>query len=290
MVMRLLLAALLAVAMSVRGYRKRSLNKSGSLLALVVGFVSCAASITLGLTLIAFFLGSSRVTKVGAAKKRKIEDGHQEGGNRNWVQVLANGGLGTCLAAAFWAQTAGGAPEQPLDFAARPVESWLQAAYMCHYACCNADTWASELGVLSASAPILITRPWRTVPTGTNGGVTWVGTAASLGGGLLIGVVFFGLGTALQPTALRHASTTTAQWPLVLLGAAAGVVGSLVDSLLGATLQYSGWCEEKKLVVEKPTPGLRHISGFHVLDNHMVNFLAAAATSGLGALAASFVW
>ena len=94
---------------------------------------------------------------------------------------------------------------------------------------------------------------------------------------------------ALQPTALRHDAATPAQWPLIALGAAAGVAGSLIDSLLGATLQYSGWCEEKKLVVERPTPTARHISGMHLLDNHQVNFLAAAATSALGAVAAASV-
>ena len=190
-----------------------------------------------------------------------------------------------------WRLRAGEHPELPLDFGVWPLESWLQAAYMCHYAACNADTWASELGVLSVSAPILITRPWLTVPAGTNGGVTWAGTLASLAGGLLIGLVFWLLGVGLQPSEIdRHAGSLPAQWPLILLGAAAGVVGSTIDSLLGATLQYSGWCEKKKLVVEKPTPTTRHISGRDVLDNHQVNFVAAAATSALGALVASRVW
>ena len=286
---RLAIATLLAIAMSVRGYRKRSLNKSGAILALIVGFISCAASITLGLTLIAFFLGSSRITKVGAAKKKKIEDGHQEGGNRNWVQVLANGGLGTALAAVYWVLTrrAGLHPEQPLDLGGALADlSWLQAAYLCHYACCNADTWASELGVLASASPILVTRPWKTVPPGTNGGVTWVGTGASLLGGLFIGLFFWLFGLALQPSAVRG-DQIPPQWPLILLGAAAGVLGSLIDSFLGATLQYSGWCEKKKLVVEKPTETTRHISGWNVLDNHQVNFLAAALTSAMGAFTAS---
>ena len=118
-------ALALATLMCVRGYRKRSLNASGAALAFVVGFVSCTASVRFGLTLITFFVASSKATRVGAARKRKLEDGHQEGGNRNWVQVAANGGLGTALAACYlWStRQRGDAPEQPLDFGAAPWAS-----------------------------------------------------------------------------------------------------------------------------------------------------------------------
>ena len=283
----MVLAAFLALIMAGFGYRKRSLNRSGALFALVVGFVSCAASVTFGLTLIMFFIGSSRVTKIGAKKKRKIEDGHQEGGNRNWVQVLANGGGGTALAAVYWMRTRrlGLSPEAPVDFTTQPAEALIQAAFLCHYACCNADTWASELGVLSSESPILITRPWRRVPAGTNGGVTVVGTLASLLGGLLIGLVYWGLNAALA----QAMTSGPPQWPLILLGGWAGVVGSMVDSVLGATLQFSGWCEVKKLVVEAPSATTRRIAGYHVLDNHQVNFLAAGITCVLGAFVARAV-
>ena len=211
---RLLVALALALLLSVRGYRRRSLSVDGACLAFIVGFVSCAASLTFGLTLIVFFLGASKVTRLGAEKKRKIEDGHQVGGHRNWIQVLANGGVGTALAATFWmrrlAEGDSISPEQGINFALHPMESWVQVAYLCHYACCNADTWASELGVLSTAAPILITRPWRTVPAGTNGGVTWAGTAASLVGGLLIGCTFWGVGRAA--TVAGGAAAVAPQW------------------------------------------------------------------------------
>lgn len=285
------LAVTLAAAMSARGYRKGSLSASGAALAFFVGLGSCVASVRFGLTLIAFFLSSSKVTKVGAARKRELEDGHQEGGNRNWVQVAANGGLGTALALAFLCRvrSAGLHPELPLSSATAPVETALQAAYMCHYACCSADTWASELGVLARGHPRLVTTG-RRVPPGTNGGVSAVGTAASVAGGLLIGVVFFALGAAFDAPLPAGAPAPPPQWPLVPLGAVAGFVGSMVDSLLGATVQYSAWCERKRLVVEAPSATARHIAGYDLLDNHQVNFLAAAATAALGAVVAPRVF
>jgi len=283
------LALFLALALSVRGYRRKSLNASGAALALVVGFISCVASVRFGLTLIVFFLGSSKVTRVGAEKKKKIEDGHQVGGNRNWVQVAANGGFGTVIAFLYWSRwlALGLPPEMPLDYGRRPVETWLQVAYMCHYAACNADTWASELGVLSTSEPRLLIKPWQVVPAGTNGGVTTMGTAASAAGGLVIGLTFWILGAVFRPP-VKLVPDAPPQWPLIVLGAAAGVAGSLIDSLLGATLQYSGWCDEKKLVVERPTATSKRLSGLDILDNHQVNFLAAAFTSWIGARVARY--
>ena len=229
---RLALATLLAIAMSVRGYRKRSLNKSGAILALIVGFISCAASITLGLTLIAFFLGSSRITKVGAAKKKKIEDGHQEGGTHQ------------CKSLPMVASARRSLPSTGCSHAVRACTRNSRSTLVARspiFRGCRRRTSAitpaatrirgppSSASSASAS-PILVTRPWKTVPPGTNGGVTWVGTGASLLGGLFIGLFFWLFGLALQPSAVRG-DQIPPQWPLILLGAAAGVLGSLIDSL-----------------------------------------------------------
>ena len=80
-----------------------------------------------------------------------------------------------------------------------------------------------------------MTAPWRHVPPGTNGGVSALGNAASAAGGLLIGAVYWGLGALLVGE--EDAAAAPAQWPLVVLGAAAGALGSLIDSLLGADLR-----------------------------------------------------
>jgi uncharacterized membrane protein len=82
--------------------------------------------------------------------------------------------------------------DAPLSFRDDPAGAWLLAAYLGHYACCAGDTWASELGILDRAdrLPRLALAPWRTVPKGTNGGMSAPGTAASLAGGLFVGGCF----------------------------------------------------------------------------------------------------
>ena len=54
-------AFVLASGMSLRAYTKGSLDPSGARAAFYVGMVSCTASFRFGLTLIAFFLSSSKI-------------------------------------------------------------------------------------------------------------------------------------------------------------------------------------------------------------------------------------
>jgi uncharacterized protein (TIGR00297 family) len=127
---------------------------------------------------------------------------------RNARQVIANGG---------WAAVGAVVVQW------KPEVGW--AMLVGSLATAQADTWATEIGARSARPPRLITTR-QTVPAGTSGGVTPLGTRAGVAGA----VALAGLG-ALVSLPLR----------LAALAAAVGVLGMMVDSLLGATLEHRGW-------------------------------------------------
>lgn len=76
------------------------------------------------------------------------------------------------------------------------------------------------------------------MPKGTNGGISFMGTLCSAVGGLVIG--FSHYLTILYCSDSNLLMYAPPQWPIILYGGLAGFIGSLIDSVLGATLQYSG--------------------------------------------------
>lgn len=170
--------------------------------------------------------------------------------------------------------------DAPVNWANAPRRSFLLCAYLGHYACCNGDTWASELGVLNTRRPFLCLPPFREVPVGTNGGISLLGTAASLGAG-----VFIGLGFALLGIAAEQGHF---QIGYVLLGAAAGLGGSMLDSAMGATLQATYYDTEKKCICSPLTKNGKHICGWDILTNEQVNAISVAVVTYLSGWAGKF--
>ena len=107
-----------------------------------------------------------------------------------------------------------------------------------------------------------------------------MGLACSLAGGLVVGVAYF-VGLLIF---IGFESTSEAAhqgwWAVVILGGVAGFWGSLLDSLLGATVQYSGYSKRAGHVVHAPlSDDVKHISGWNILDNHAVNLVSTALTA-----------
>ncbi|XP_045136021.1 transmembrane protein 19-like isoform X1 [Portunus trituberculatus] len=271
---RWLSATLLPVIVAWWGLRKKSLSFSGAVCGLVVGFLLTLGSYVFFVNLLIFFVSSSKATKYKSAMKRKLENDHKEGGERNWVQVMCNGGVASLIAWFYIVDC--GCGENPVDLIYSYRCSWLSVAVLGALSCCNGDTWASEFGaVLSFGDPLLITN-LQSVPRGTNGGVSLIGLLVSILGGLLVGIGHYLTLLMLVSTPVMIAAPP--QWPIVLVGAAGGLLGSLIDSLLGATMQYSGITSEGK-IVERPGENVKHISGAHILDNHAVNLISSLLTA-----------
>jgi uncharacterized protein (TIGR00297 family) len=212
--------------------------------------------------LLAFFISSSLLSRLFARRKRLLSEKFSKGSRRDWAQVTANGGLGALLAVAQ---------------AVYPGQAWPWIAFIGAMAAVNADTWATELGVLNPTPPRLITNG-KTVERGSSGAVSLWGSLAALSGAGLI--------------ALLAALFSGAEAGVILLaGVLGGLCGSFFDSLLGATVQAIYWCPSCGKETERNP---RHTCGSETapyrgwrwLDNDWVNGLASLA----GALVASGVW
>jgi len=257
------------------GHGRRSLSTSGALLALLVGFCLTLAHYSFFLCLLAFFVSSSKATRYKQELKAAVEDDFKEGGQRNWLQVLCNGGMATELSLLYLLDV--GSSDLPIDFHTHYRASWLGVAVLGALSCCNGDTWASELGsVIARGEPFLITTGQR-VPKGTNGAVTMVGLVCSLLGGMVIGFAYY-VGVLMSASSL-DLDLAPNQLLLVLVGGMGGLLGSLLDSLIGASLQFSGKDVKTGKIVEVAREGVVPIAGKMVLDNHSVNLVSSILTA-----------
>jgi uncharacterized protein (TIGR00297 family) len=265
----LLLGLVLSGVISALAYWRGSLAPSGVIGAMTLGtLIFGFGGWVWGLTLVAFFVSSSALSHYKATAKAGLAEKFAKGHRRDLGQTLANGGAGALIAIAYavWGE---------------PV---LLAVYLGAMATVNADTWATELGVLNPTPPRLITNG-RVVEVGTSGGVSRLGTLATAAGALTIGLAALGfdlIGAFVSggDDPWRYAWAA----PVALLG---GLVGSLVDSLLGASVQAMYFCPTCAKETEKQLHGCgtptQHQRGWRWLNNDAVNFVSSLA----GALVAT---
>jgi len=193
--------------------RFAGMDKKGSLAAFFIGFfVYVSFGFPGFLVLLSLHVIGAIVTRIGYNKKQSFGIAQKK---RSFENVCANGLLpaGAAVCAALFTNYSG----------------LFTVAFVSAIAAATSDTVSSELGELSKTKPRLITT-FEQVDAGTDGAISLVGTIAGLGGAAIIVIVGI-------------LSETLVSSPLVfLIVVFSGFSGTVVDSLLGATL------ERKKLI------------------------------------------
>lgn len=106
-------------------------NTSFFLSGLLTGFILTLTSFAHLACLMAFFVSSSKATKFRMKRKRRFDCDFKEGGQRNWIQVLCNGGMASQLALLYLLDV--GCGERPIDFVKDYRSSWLSIGILGKY-------------------------------------------------------------------------------------------------------------------------------------------------------------
>ncbi len=238
-----LMAVLFGSIVAAISYAARFLTRGGALAAFLLAVVIYGTGgWQWTLPIVAFFLLSSLLSKYGASRKAAFDQVFEKSSTRDGGQVLANGGVAGVIAIC--------AGLFPLyDF---------YPLYLGALAAATADTWGTEIGVLTRGETFSVTS-LKLIDPGTSGGVSKHGSIGGAVGAMLVALAGYPWYTELRTT---------------LIVVAGGMMGSLVDSLLGATLQAQFRC----VVCGKTTERRIHCSratelagGLRWIGNDVVN-------------------
>ena len=246
-----LIAGLVIVVVA---WRARSLSTSGAVAAAAIGTAAAFSGRHWVLLLLAYFVSSSVLSRIGRARKLARTAGMVEKpGARDAWQVTANGLV-------FGLMAIGNGVSAPQEFFLLLASGALAAS--------AADTWATEIGTLVGGTPrsILTGRP---LAVGASGGVTPAGLLASIAGAAFMSFSAYGAGLS------------GFFWSVT----AAGVAGALFDSFAGALIQRRQWCDacgaETEMRVHTCGSPTRRIRGLSFVENDAVNFLATMVGAGV---------
>ena len=210
-------AAMLAPAVIVNGaaawlgYRGRTVTATGALCGALIG-VAIAVSAGWGAwsLLVATFLSAAASSRMGLRRKKLLGIAEERGGRRGPGNAIANTGFAAAAA---------------LISAVTDAREAALIAFTAALAAGGSDTIASEIGKAWGKRTFLITS-FSSVRPGTSGAVSIEGTIAGIAGASLLAVVGVAAGL-IRPALLAP----------VVIGA---TIGSLVESMLGATLEDPG--------------------------------------------------
>lgn len=250
-ILQLIIGFLCGALIGYIAWRVKALSKSGAVAATIVGcLIFGLGGLLWALLLLTFFISSSGLSRAFTHHTTNFDQKLAKGSQRDWVQVFANGGVGTFLV---------------IIQILFPEQLWPLIAYAGAIATVNADTWATELGVFSQKPPRLITTG-QIVEPGISGGITVLGTLATLAGAGLIALVV----ALFTPPSLS----------IIIIISLAGLSGSLFDSFLGATVQALYQCPHcmtntEQYPLHSCGKNTQLKSGWFWMNNDLVNFISS---------------
>jgi uncharacterized protein (TIGR00297 family) len=219
---RFLLSLAITAGFALMAWLIGGVNPSGGLAGSAVAFVMAVRDLRMFLALLMVFAVTLAATRVGYARKQQLRAAEPPGG-RTGSQAMANLGVAALVVAVA-----------PAGWPVLALAALAEAA---------ADTGSSEIGMAFPGKTVLLTT-LKPVPPGTDGGISLFGTIAALLGAALVALI----------AAVSRLISPDQMFTII----AAGFLGTMVDSLLGALFERRGR-----------------------LNNDMVNLLSTAATVGI---------
>ena len=198
--------------------------------------------------ILVFFFSSSILSRLHKNKNVGTEEYFEKNSTRDFLQVLANGGLSAVFVFAY-------------NFYHNEN---FYLMYLASLSVVCSDTWATEIGTLKINKTYNILN-FKTVKQGTSGGVSFNGTIGAIFGAILISIS----GMAFNDLPFIH---------YFILIISCGIFGNFTDSLLGASFQVLYKCVMCGIITEKKFHcGFRTIrhKGIQFINNDMINFISA---------------
>jgi uncharacterized protein (TIGR00297 family) len=245
----LIISLVVAGAVSTIAWAARLLTVSGAVAATLIGAAAMIGGFRWVVMLLFFFAGSNLLSRWRSREREQLVGSFiEKGGRRDAWQVLANGGVFGI--AAVLANSGASATWEAVGIGA------IVAA--------TADTWSTEVGTVLGGTPRSILNG-RQVAPGTSGGITIAGSTAAIAAAILAAIVAVSLDWSTPA-------------PAIVLG---GLAGSVIDSLLGATVQERRWCPSCQSLTERHVHSCGttavYRGGIRGCDNDIVNLLSTVA-------------